>query len=624
MKGKRMVIALCAAAAVLAGAGVLAACAGGVQPAQALGQLEAPADLVLERRTLSWSPVANAEEYVILINGEEEQRTEACMADLLDLAGPATYTISVSAVGEGYTPFEGVTVSLTLGEAVAQYYDESGLLYRLLSDGTGYSVHHGRHSLEGDVVIQSFVGDYPVKELAENAFSSTSFEKSPFDGAKCYDGITSVTLPDYLTTIREYALACLISVEELYLPDSVTEMERRACWGMRSLKRVHLPANLKEIPGYCFSNTALEEITLPQGLESIGEGAFYNAYTEYEEGYVDLSFLIPGYGYYVYNHIRSDLQAMTIPASVNFIGRLAFYGRKNLTGIVLEGMPAQIESKIMHETAWYEAQAEGFVYLKEGLLYNYKGECGEQVVIPSDVKQIAGGAFINQKALRELYIPDGVSLSGALIFDGCSQLDTVRLPDDLKEIPQECFSYTALAEIVLPQGLESIGYGAFMACDALTRIEVPASVREIDGYAFANCEALAEIVLHEGLTTIGDSAFRSCPVLTEITLPQSLRYIGKYAFQECNYLSKITIPQNVAYIGGWAFSDCVRLNAIYFEDPSGWVGVYALSVVSEEDYMIACSESALSNPYYAADYMNENYRAYHLIKEKLLTEGGLS
>lgn len=71
-----------------------------------------------------------------------------------------------------------------------------------------------------------------------------------------------------------------------------------------------------------------------------------------------------------------------------------------------------------------------------------------------------------------------------------------------------------------------------------------------------------EVVVPQGVETIGPSAFDECAALTGVTLPESLRVIEFHAFMECRNLREITIPQNVQKIGPWAFFYCKGLQKI--------------------------------------------------------------
>ena len=90
-------------------------------------------------------------------------------------------------------------------------------------------------------------------------------------------------------------------------------------------------------------------------------------------------------------------------------------------------------------------------------------------------------------------------------------------------------------DVVVPEGVTSIGEGAFYQCSGLRSITIP-----------------------EGVTSIGGMAFRGCENLTEVNLPKSLDHITMLAFQECHSLNSIVLPEGLRSIDGGAFfNTCV-------------------------------------------------------------------
>ena len=78
------------------------------------------------------------------------------------------------------------------------------------------------------------------------------------------------------------------------------------------------------------------------------------------------------------------------------------------------------------------------------------------------------------------------------------------------------------------------------------------------GYPFV----VKQVVLPDGLTTIGDNAFWSCDI-TSVVIPEGVTTIGKNAFQNCYHLTSVTIPASVTTTGEYAFYDCSTLETIY-------------------------------------------------------------
>ena len=91
-------------------------------------------------------------------------------------------------------------------------------------------------------------------------------------------------------------------------------------------------------------------------------------------------------------------------------------------------------------------------------------------------------------------------------------------------------------DVVVPEGVTSIGKKAFWECAVLTRITLPESVTEIENAAFYRCENLTEITLPTSVQQIGQWAFNGCAGLTRISLPESTA-IGNGAFLDCRSLA---------------------------------------------------------------------------------------
>ena len=121
---------------------------------------------------------------------------------------------------------------------------------------------------------------------------------------------------------------------------------------------------------------------------------------------------------------------------------------------------------------------------------------------------------------------------------------------------------TQITSVSLPDGLTTIGTGAFQYCSALTSVEIPASVTSINMSAFQYCSALTSVELPNGLTTIGRSAFINCSALTSIEIPASVTSIGIDAFNRCISLTSVVIPNGVTFLGKMAFAYCSQLTSV--------------------------------------------------------------
>ena len=152
----------------------------------------------------------------------------------------------------------------------------------------------------------------------------------------------------------------------------------------------------------------------------------------------------------------------------------------------------------------------------------------------------------------EVVVPDGVTSIGDYAFWHCSNLKSVRLPDSVI----------------------SIGDCAFESCDNLTSITMPNSITSIGYDAFAYCNSLTSVILPDSLTTIETGLFNHCGNLTSITMPKNLASIGYDAFSYCSSLSSITLPNSLTKIEFGAFDECDNLT-IYCSSNAKYIIEYA-------------------------------------------------
>jgi len=383
---------------------------------------------------------------------------------------------------------------------------------------------------------------YVSASLKEVVVTNTSFiGKNAFSH---FTELTSVILPDTVTTIGDYAFSECSSLTEIKIPEAVTSIGRHAfadCTGLTSItlpdtvssigaaaflgchgiKEIEIPDSVTAINGSTFENcTGLISISLSDSLTSIGKSAF--------EGCVNLA-------------------SINIPASVTSIGDYAF---RYCTGI--EALSVEEGNAVYHSSGnCIIKTANG--WLEQGC---------KNSVIPDDgsVTYIVPYAFEHCTGLTSLVIPNSVTEIGQYAFYNCAGLTSLSLGSSVTSIGADSFySCKSLTSLTIPASVNSIGTNAFCSCSGLEEISVEKENRfyESKGNCLidksskkleAGCKN--SVIPDDGsVTSIGTHAFINCIDLTTITVPDSITSIKGGAFLGCSNLESITIPFVGSYSG---------------------------------------------------------------------------
>ena len=175
------------------------------------------------------------------------------------------------------------------------------------------------------------------------------------------------------------------------------------------------------------------------------------------------------------------------------------------------------------------------------------------ITLPSSLRSILRSAFERCSALTELAVPDGVESIADYAFCGCTGLQSVRLPSSIRTLGREIlidvtgklyvhcripdtdyFTYapfynSKLSEVVIEEGVDSIGSYAFIGSSQLTSLHLPSTLRHIGREAFSDCSALTEVsCLVLTPPTMGTDVFRNVD-LSQVTLIVPERAIEAYA-----------------------------------------------------------------------------------------------
>ena len=336
----------------------------------------------------------------------------------------------------------------------------------------------------------------------------------------------------------------------------------------------------------------------------------------------------------------SRLTSVMVPGSVTNIGYAAFNGCSGLTSVTI---PDSVTS--IGEAA--------FAYCS-GLT---------SVTIPDSVTRIGACAFAECYKLKNLTIPDSVTSIGSWAFEGCSSLGNVSILSSRIELGSgifdECskiasvtigqsvcmdglsnvfpYSHGTITNIVISEGVTSIGSSAFSYYSGLKSVTIPGSVTNIGASAFsyctnltnvciddlaawcktswdygafdtASCHALyvngilaKDLILPDDVTDIRSYAFSGCTNLTSVTIPDNVTNIGSFVFYNCRGLTSITISDSVTSIGSYTFYGCTNLTHVTIPDSVTSIGQAAfyncsgLTSVTIPDGVTSIGQDAFRN-----------------------------
>ena len=233
-----------------------------------------------------------------------------------------------------------------------------------------------------------------------------------------------------------------------------------------------------------------------------------------------------------------------------------FIGKKpNITSVMDEDLsttPTKEELKEALVDEW------GAKYSKDGRkLLEVPRELSGAYSVKEGTRIICDNAFTWCRSLSDIVIPDSVTSIGFGAFFNCSSLSNIVIPDSVTSIGGAAFfTCGSLSSIVIPDSVTSIGHNVFQGCSSLSEIVIPDSVTSIGNSAFSGCSSLSKIVIPTSVTSIGDWTFSGCSSLSEVVIPSSVTSIGGFAFKDCGSFSTIVIPSSVTSIGDWTFNGC--------------------------------------------------------------------
>ncbi len=285
-------------------------------------------------------------------------------------------------------------------------YGNTGIYYEI-KNGEARITVADRNIVKAD--IPKSINGCPVKNIGDYAFYDCT-------------GLTSVTIPNSVTSIGYRAFAYSNFLKSITIPDSVTNIGDGAFSDCTELTSITIGNSVTSIGNSAFWGCErLTSITIPNSVTNIGEYAF---------------------------NYCSGLTSVTIGNSVTSIGNYAFSGCVGLTSVTIPNSVTSIGDSAF-------------------------GGCSglTSVTIGNSVTSIGSGAFSGCTELTSITIPNGVTSIGNSAFFDCTGLTRITIPNSVTNIGNSAFSSCGgLTSITIPNGVTSIGEGAFFDCWGLKKV----------------------------------------------------------------------------------------------------------------------------------------------------------
>ena len=373
-------------------------------------------------------------------------------------SGLTSVTIGNSVTSIGYMAFNSCRslTSVTIPSSVV--YISSGA-FNYCSNLSSINVASGNtHYSSIDGVLYNYVQDTLIQcPCAKTSITIPNSVTSIGDYAFCgCTGLTSITIPTSVTSIGDYAFSNCTGLTSIDIPNSITSIVNRMFYGCTGLTSITIPNNITSIGGGAFSGcTGLTSITIPNSVTSIGGSAFYGC---------------------------TGLTSITLPDSIGgAIGSQTFMNCTGLTSITLPKGVTSIGE-------WAFCGCSGLTF----------------VPIPTGVTSIGNQAFAGCSGLTSVTIPTSVTFIGVQAFAGCSALESVK-----------CLATT-------PPTLRLMGFSGSETCTLTVpcgRLETYAGTRPWSGYFSGR---ITEELTFELNASSNDTAFGEVAVSTGASCPEKI------------------------------------------------------------------------------------------------------
>ncbi|EAY23533.1 surface antigen BspA-like [Trichomonas vaginalis G3] len=278
-----------------------------------------------------------------------------------------------------------------------------------------------------------------------------------------YTGIISVNIPDNVVEIQEKAFQRCLAIKEIAFGSKLTYLSQSCFEDSFNYTIVNLPPQITTIEMDCFKNARMISLTLPESLQTIETGAFYNC--KYWNSSLILPVNLSEIGDSTFSNCEL-IEEISIPSNCVIRGEKCFSNMTNVKKVIFQSGIEVINNQ----------EFVNCTNLKE-------------IVLPDTLTTIKNCAFMNS-GLVSVHFPINCTNIEFAAFKDCYSLNEIVFNDNITNLPNSCFENAiSLKSVNFPGRLETIGYSCFKN-SSLETVNIPDSVKLIEMWAFYNCSYL--------------------------------------------------------------------------------------------------------------------------------------